>query len=695
MFLKRKKWEERTILLCIAAVIVAAGFFYIQRKAAFLVYDDMLFYVNTLEGDLWEQGKVAASQNRFYYLYAYFLYAIPYALGSLFCMKAVSCISVLFSSVCLFWLIKKTLGNRWGVLVFILFYTYAQINNEHNPFVSYIFYHQITIGVLLLAIERLISFYKDSESITLLRQSSVLYAVPLFLYESFLFYSLFFFAVGIHFQLQRKGTWYSALKSSLWDLRYHISVSVLYLFIFFFFGMTHPVVYDGAQWNFTGMKEFIRTVTVLSSGLFPLNVFFHRIHQIVLATFMNPYYWLKALIGSYAIIYLLRTISVKIKFSSFVKWGGGLWLAILLPAIPYGLTSKFTAMVVGGGAYGYVSSYFSYFFAVIFTSLTLVFVYQNFRFKNFFLFILFGVLMLGGVCTDVVNENWTEVAQQRTSKGKALQMLITTSMFQKIPDGVEILAPDYVEGALTEVNERYVELITGKKIKMIKEPSGKEAYEIKYDAEAQSIIFYESSVETDELRSVVIGSLKKAPKSIIAETDTNDYAIIIGDGFNGGVFKQDVIAPLNITNNISMLECTKGVNLNSLQLINQEVESNSFIKAVFSEGFYEEESWGRWSRAKSSIEIINNTEKEFSISLNFAVRTGNPVPSDFIVITPDGKDFRFKLDGKSSNLTIKTEAKPGISELRLISNAPQLDSGLDTRSLYFSVTDMLMDISVD
>ena len=39
--------------------------------------------------------------------------------------------------------------------------------------------------------------------------------------------------------------------------------------------------------------------------------------------------------------------------------------------------------------------------------------------------------------------------------------------------GVEILAPDYVEGALTEVNERYVELITGKKIKMIKEPSGK------------------------------------------------------------------------------------------------------------------------------------------------------------------------------------------------------------------------------
>lgn len=81
--------------------------------------------------------------------------------------------------------------------------------------------------------------------------------------------------------------------------------------------------------------------------------------------------------------------------------------------------------------------------------------------------------MLGGVCTDVVNENWTEVAQQRTSKGKALQMLITTSMFQKIPDGVEILAPDYVEGALTEVNERYVELITGKKIKMIKEPSGK------------------------------------------------------------------------------------------------------------------------------------------------------------------------------------------------------------------------------
>lgn len=690
---KQRKWTDRNILLGIAVAVTVMSFFYIQRKTAFVVYDDILFYVNTREGDMWNKGKELALENRFYYLYAYLLYAIPYVIDSLIYTKVVSCLSILFSTTCLFWLIKKLFGNKWGVLTIILFYAFAQINGEHNPMISYIFYHQVTIGAMLLAIERFIAYYKERKRTGVLVLSAILYAIPIFMYESLLFYSLFFFAMSIYYQFQKHEAWFVTLKSSLWDLRYHIILSVLYLCIFLVWGKTHPVTYDGAQWNFTGIGDFIHTVVVLSVGLFPLNSFFHILRQVDFTKCIDPFLWLKAMISSYAIIYLLRTINFRVKFHTLIIGIGSMVFAMLLPSIPYGLTSKFTAMVVDGGTYGYVSTYFSYFFIIILWSLLLLFIYQRIRFKKVFLLFLFVIIMTGSICTDVGNLHCADGAQYRMDKGDAFKALIMSPKFQEIPDGTEILAPDYASGeALTELVERYVKAVANKEIKILSESSGRELYEIKYNVAAKSVLFAPKVEAAKQLSQVIVCSADQESKSVIVGANVNNCFSVKENDIGVGIFRGDAVIPLNYVNSISVLECSDGIDFGGIQIVNQKLKNNSLVKASFSEGFYEEESWGRWSREKSKIEIVNDTDQAYLARLNLAVKTGCPVTSNFTVITPDEELYRFILDGRICNLQIETIVRPGVQTLKLISDAPQLDSGADPRALYFSVTDMCLNI---
>lgn len=193
---------EKQLLLLGAAVIVIAGFFYSQRRVAFMIHDDMYYYMITRNGNIWGKAREAISQGRFYFIYTFVLYAIPYLFDSMFYIKVISFISVVFSTACLFYLVRKVLGTKIGFLVILMFYSFAQIDMQHNAFVAYLFHHQVTIGILLLAIERLLTYYRDKRKTSILVASAILYAIPMFIYESFLFYSILFFAISLYFSIK-------------------------------------------------------------------------------------------------------------------------------------------------------------------------------------------------------------------------------------------------------------------------------------------------------------------------------------------------------------------------------------------------------------------------------------------------------------------------------------------------------------
>ena len=691
------KITDKQMLLLGAAIIVIAGFFYSQHKVAFMIHDDMYYCMVTRSGNVLSKAKDAAiAQGRFYYMYTYVLYAIPYLFNSLVYIKAVSFISVLFSTACLFYVVKKMLGAKIGFLVILMFYSFAQIDMQHNAFVAYLFHHQVTMGILLLAIERLLAYYREKRKTSILIASAILYAIPVFIYESFLFYSILFFAISLYFNIKDNKKWFVSVKNSLWELRYHIILSVFYLIIYFTWMKLYPSVYEGSRWAFSSLKDSLVTVAVLSTGLFPLNSFIHIIRRLHISDFLDPYFVLKAIISSAAIMYLLREIYRKIS-AEFLKTSGLLLLlATLLPSIPLALTSKYVSWVKGK-TYGYVVSYFSYFFIIVLVTLCLIFIYQATIKIKIFKILLFGALFIASVCTDVNNAYWAKASQSDMDRRVAFDKVISSTSFQNVPDGSVIYIPDYI-GINTSMNltAEYVKMVSGKTVKMEnkKEPVEllEELYAISYDQPSKSAILYQKKGQSNMTKRLSISSVDDNEKGILLQTDADENFMITENGKTVGIFYKNAVIPLNFLNGVCIIESDSDIQLESIQILNQQVKNNSLIKIDYGEGFYAKEDWGRWSQKESRLNIINNTGQDHVVSFYMLAGTGYQEPSKFEVILPNSSVADFELNNEYREIRVETLVHPGVNELQLISSSKQVDSGTDSRKLFFKVSNSWIEI---
>lgn len=686
--------KEKRSLLFLAVFVIIAGFFYSQRHVAFMIHDDMYYWMVTREGNLFARAREAALQGRFYHLYSFFVYAVPYLINSMIYIKAVSLISILFSVVCLFYISKKLLGPKVGLLIVVLFFTFAQIDMQHNAFVAYLFHHQVTIGILLLSIEKLIAYYREGKNKKILIISAVLYAIPVYLYESFLFYSILLFAISVYFHIKRDKKWFISIKKSLCDLKYHILLSVIYLGLYFGWSKLHPSVYEGSQWAFLGVKNFVATVVTLSTGLFPLNSFLHTIRGIRWSDFLNPFFLTKAVISSYLIMYLLKTIQLKISARFLCISGGFLILAIMLPSIPLALTSKYIEWVKEG-TYGYVVSYFSYFFIIILMALLLIYVYQlGIKGMKFFLFCAF---FIAAVCTDVNNVHWADVSQSDMDKRVMFNNVVSSSEFGEIPDESIIYIPDYIGmGASMDRTEQYVKMVSGKDIKMVNNEEeaslADDLYEIKYDKLSKTAMLYQRKGGTETAQRLLIFSLDEKEKGIVFRVDTQGDYLVKENGIGIGVFDGSAVVPIKFVDGKSTIECDSGICLEKMQVLVQKPEDFSLIRANFSKGFYAEESWGRWSQSESQMNIVNDSNREYSVRICLMAGTGYQEYSDFQMLSPDGKTTEFKLNNEYQQIQTEMIVKPGDNILKLKSGASQVDSGADPRTLYFKVSECLMEI---
>lgn len=687
---------EKQLLLLGAAVIVIAGFFYSQRRVAFMIHDDMYYYMITRNGNIWGKAREAISQGRFYFIYTYVLYAIPYLFDSMIYIKAISFISVVFSTACLFYLVRKVLGTKIGFLVILMFYSFAQIDMQHNAFVAYLFHHQVTIGILLLAIERLLTYYRDKRKTSILVASAILYAIPMFIYESFLFYSILFFTISLYFNIKDNKRWLVSIKDSLWQLRYHIVLSVLYLAIYFTWMILYPPVYDGSRWAFSGLKDLIVTVSVLSTGLFPLNSFVHILRRVNISNFLDPYFLLKAVIGSTAIIYLLRDIQNRISIKFLKTNGMLLLLAIVLPSIPLALTSKYVSWVKDK-TYGYVVSYFSYFFIIVLITLCLIFIYQVTIKIKWFKILIFIALFIASVCTDVNNEFWAKVSQSDMDRRVAFNKTISSTDFQDIPDGSVVYIPDYIGiNTSMKLTGEYVKMISGKNVKMVNKKEAIEAiadlYVIGYDQSSKSTILYHKKGLPEITKKFALYSADENEKGILLQADKDVTFTVMVNGETVGIFYKTAVIPLDFSKDGYIIESDSNIRLDEIQILNQQVKNNSLIHIDYGEGFYAKEDWGRWSQKESRLNIINDTGQDHVVSFYLMAGTGHRVPTKFEVILPNGGAANFELDYEYRELQMEILVHPGVNKLKFVSGAEQVNSGADSRELFFKVSDSWVEI---
>ena len=141
-----------------------------------------------------------------------------------------------------------------------------------------------------------------------------------------------------------------------------------------------------------------------------------------------------------------------------------------------------------------------------------------------------------------------------------------------------------------------------------------------------------------------------------------------------------------------IIESDSDIQLESIQILNQQVKNNSLIKIDYGEGFYEKEDWGRWSQKDSQLNIINNTGQDHVISFYMLAGTGYQEPSKFEVILPNGSVADFELNNEYREIRVETLVHPGVNELQLVSSSKQVDSGTDSRKLFFKVSNSWIEI---
>ena len=105
----------------------------------------------------------------------------------------------------------------------------------------------------------------------------------------------------------------------------------------------------------------------------------------------------------------------------------------------------------------------------------------------------------------------------------------------------------------------------------------------------------------------------------------------------------------------------------------------------YGDGFYNDEGGWRWSEDNSQFIITNNTGTASIVNLNFSLKTGYEDMASIKLFCNDEQIAELSADSNGIVVNQVVELKPGDNVFNIASDAKQIDSGSDSRSLYMVV----------
>lgn len=682
--------NENTLLVVIISLVILS-FFYIQWTAIFTTHDDM-YYAMLVRQNKVTLGALAQASNtgRFYFLYTMYLYAFPYIFNSILGVKIISALSILFSVFCLAYLLYKHIDLRFALVAILLFFAFAQIDNEHNIFTSYVFHHQITIGLILLSICHLISFYKTQQK-RYLRFSCIFYTIPVFIYEGFLMYSLLIFAVCIYetFGVQKNKWHIQHILKIFWDLKYHILSSLIFLFFYFFWRYKNPTYnYSGAIFEYTNLISILKVILTYAVSLFPGNSFFHNINNISVGYYLDFGSVMKGILAGFCLYQITSYINYKITLKTLFALLSLSILGIIIPCIPYGFTTMHVNWVQNG-SYGFVPSFFSYFFWIIFLASLYVFCFQKIKFKKLFQLLTILSMLIIVCLTDSNNEYFSDMFHKEFEKNTAFDRIISSNEFLSIPDNSTVYIPDYI-GLLASmsITEDYLKTYSDKNIHLVNHQNELSfdvpTYMIRYEANSQSIFWgqIDSDFYTNE---IIFYENDSSPKSVILESKGNQ--LIKNNLSTQQLYPQFAGVKLQFSSEQKSILDGKNIKMDSLNIINKIVDT-PIININYRGGFYEHESWGCWANQNGIIEIVNKSDTPQTIKIELTYTSASPGNYLINILLPNGTNDQQTIThlGTPANYTIQLQ--PGNNNLELRSDAPAIKILNDPRDLSFSISNL-------
>jgi hypothetical protein len=449
-------------LFYISFIIIAIITFFPFFSTGFGNADDVQNYLVVRKGQIIQNAFYAAQMSgRFYYYLVAYVMGIPFLSDNIFITKLFHLIPIL-TGVLLFAkiLYDLTKSRELAFLYFLIFMVIAQISGHTSLFLTYSFYFTFSFDLLLLSFILLLKYLENHKKWILIL-SSLSYAIGLLFYETYLFYSLVFAIIILVYDLKKGDRYPTGLKNAIFHFLPFFIVNVLYLVIYFVFRIYYPSKYEGSSFATAGITvgSFFNVLWSLSNTAFPLRVWetsrdiftgkselVPGFSPVVLDVIIKGRVeWIvKGILVGYC-GYKLLTMIPRVKHKFLL---GSIAIAVLLifmPQIPLALTPKYN-FYVKYGMIGYIPTYFSL-FGVVFI-LSILFGYLSgllTRYKILKRFLTIIVVTGFFICsflTDFSNYTIAKDVRSGNLRFYAMEDLIKSEKFQKIPGGSNIYAPD-------------------------------------------------------------------------------------------------------------------------------------------------------------------------------------------------------------------------------------------------------------
>ncbi len=631
--------------------------------SVFTVHDTWVHYVWARIGDYWESSwEVAMVQGRISYLFLNLFSILAYASNSIWIYNIISFGTITFCAFSLGKMMKMNSNTYVGLLCVALFFAFAQADEQHNFFVAYVglIGLQGAIAFVLLAMERLFTYYYKEKKRKYLIQSAMLLVLGSMAYEAIIFLSILFFLIAVIENNDEKDLKIK-IRNIILELRFHVFFMLIYLFIYFIFRLFCPSVYEPTTIGNLNLALAFKTMITYSFGMMPGAHFFRIKERINVWEYINVISIIKVLlVGA---IYNLTLLKSKL-FSNTKQAIYTLIMAmgVFLPCLIMGFTKRHVEWIQNGVT-SYGASYYSYYFIIIVIALFCVIFYNKTSFKKMFLILSTIIIVSLALVTDVSNRYFADIFKSSFDRCSAFNKLLESDPFKEIEEGATIYVEGSsgIHGSFYYVNE-LANSYTGKRYNFVTDfadvSCDADTYMIKAIDNAWVLGKINEKMEAENAYVFLYKPMKEY--SMVGKIAESQVLKI--NGIEQGVFDETFIIGTNGTEVGYETITGESIKMDSIQISEGCLSSNAVIQIDLADGFYGRENGKVWSKGESCIKISNLDNLDFKVCM-FILPAVKPCNLKVYVdnelfdykLNQEGVSVEFDVDSTKTEFEVKFE----------------------------------------
>lgn len=444
MKVKSGNFKPEKILYFFTLIFSAVFLFWNIHSIMFAVHDDILIYSIVKQGRLVDFALNAVRQGRITHLWNTFLLGIPFAADSQNIYNIFRFSSFIFDAAGMYILLKNHTETNFARISLLILFSSVCLSPYHNLLTAYAFCHQISIGILLFSVDSYLCYLKSGKKFRLI-SASVLLLIASMIYEAFTVFIILYAAAAI-IKNKNPRTGKINIKKFFNDFIVPFSVISVYVIFYFTWQQIYPISYDGNLIYLSEPFLSLKTVYDFSVSFSPVYQFFelctiHKMSFYEFASLITLGSLAKAMLVSFVFFSLMPRISFRNYGSLILLFSAP---AIFMPNIITGFTEKYVNWKRRGDS-GYLSSFYSYFFLIIFLLAVVCMIYMHIKDhkgqKIFLCFITAAVFILC-IFSDVTTDVWKNHYTTQFLKYRCFDAAVSSEFVTGLDSGTEIYIPD-------------------------------------------------------------------------------------------------------------------------------------------------------------------------------------------------------------------------------------------------------------